>query len=293
MMMAKLHRTAAIIAACLLLPAMAHAAGRIRVLGAENFYADVARQIGGPSVTVSGILNNPDVDPHLYEVSPSVARDVATAQIVIYNGIDYDPWITKLLSATHNSHRIVIDVATLIGKRTGDNPHIWYDPRTMPTLATRLASVLGEIDPTHRLDYIARAAAFRQSMELIDTKIAELRKRLEGVSVTATEPVFGYMLQALGLRIRNNAFQLSVMNNTEPSARDVATFEDDLRKHRVKLLVYNGQASDPIATRMRALARASGVPIIAVTETEPQGVKYQTWMIDTLRAVDRALPKAQ
>jgi zinc/manganese transport system substrate-binding protein len=161
----------------------------------------------------------------------------------------------------------------------------------MPALAAKLAAALSQVDSAHRLDYRARAASFRQSMEPIDAKIAKLRARLSGTPVTATEPVFGYMLQALGMRVRNNSFQLAVMNNTEPSAGDVATFEDDLRMHRVKLLVYNGQASDPIAARMEGIAKASHIPVIAVTETEPPGMNYQAWMMSELDAVDRALPK--
>jgi zinc/manganese transport system substrate-binding protein len=81
------------------------------------------------------------------------------------------------------------------------------------------------------------------------------------------------------------------MNDTEPSASDVAAFETDLRTHRVKLLVYNSQASDPIAMRMEKLARASGVPVVGATETEPPGKTYQAWMMSELDAVDRALPE--
>ena len=109
--------------------------------------------------------------------------------------------------------------------------------------------------------------------------------------MTATEPVFGYMLDALGLESRNQGFQIAVMNNTEPSASDVAKFEDDLKGHKVVLLVYNSQASDPIAERMETLAHESGVPVVGATETEPPGVTYQQWMSNELDAVDHALPK--
>ena len=60
----------------------------IKIVAAENFYGDVAKQIGGPDVAVTSILNNPDQDPHLFEVSPSVGRDISDARIVIYNGVD-------------------------------------------------------------------------------------------------------------------------------------------------------------------------------------------------------------
>jgi zinc/manganese transport system substrate-binding protein len=266
-------------------------ANPIEIVAAENFYGDIAEQIGGQDVSVSSILNNPDQDPHLFEVSPSVGRDVSAARIVIYNGIDYDPWMEKLLAAARSASRETIVVAELIGKKTGDNPHIWYDPATMSTLAKTLADALIVADPVHKAGYEERLARFDDSVKAIQAKINELHARLAGTPVTATEPVFGYMFAALGMQVRNQAFQLAVMNNTEPSASDVAAFENDVKAHRVKLLVYNSQATDPVAARMRKIAEASGVPVVGATETEPAGMDYRGWMLRELDAIDRALPR--
>ena len=271
--------------------ASAHAATPIAIVAAENFYGDVARQIGGADVKVTSILNNPDQDPHLFEVSPSVARAVSDARVVIYSGIGYDPWMKKLLAAARSPQRKTIVVAKLIGKKTGDNPHIWYDLAAMRALAKTLEADLSGIDPAHRAVYQSRTAKFLQSLQPIEAKIAALHARLAGVPVTATEPVFGYMLDALGMRNRNQKFQRAVMNNTEPSASDVAGFENDLKAHEVKLLVYNSQASDPVADRMLKLAKDSGVPVMGATETQPPGKSYQAWMMSELDAVDHALPK--
>ena len=261
------------------------------VVAAENFYGDVAQQIGGPQVRVASILSNPDQDPHLFEASPSVAREISVARIVVYSGIDYDAWAEKLLGAARSAERTVIVVADLVGRKPGDNPHIWYDPATMLALAKALADDLGSADAAHRADYQQRLADFQDSVKPIQARIATLRARLAGTPVTATEPVFGYMFDALGLQVRNRSFQMSVMNNTEPSASDVAAFENDLRTHQVRLLVYNSQASDPVAARMEKLARAAHVPVVGATETEPAGKRYQAWMLGELDAVDRALPK--
>ncbi len=287
----KLLPVLAYLAALLAFPAAA-SADPIHIVAAENFYGDVAQQIGGPGVSVTSILSNPDEDPHLFEASPSVARAISAARIVIYSGIDYDPWVEKLLSAAKSSDRKTIVVAELAGKKTGDNPHIWYDVGTMLTFAKTLADDLGSADPAHRADYQQRLAQFQKSLAPIEAKIVELRSRLAGTEVTATEPVFGYMIEALGMKSRNASFQLAVMNNTEPSASDVAAFEDDLKQHKVKLLIYNSQASDPIAEHMMKLAKASGIPVVGANETEPPGLTYQAWMQSELDAVDRALPKS-
>jgi zinc/manganese transport system substrate-binding protein len=285
-----------LIAACLALllaaPACAQpAASRpINIVAAENFYGDLAIQIGGPEVQVTSILTNPDQDPHLFEASPSVARAISAARIVVYNGIDYDPWMAKLLGATRSEDRQVIVAADLIGRKPGDNPHIWYDPATMLACARALAAALASDDPAHKPAYDQRLARFEASIAPIQARIAALRQRLAGTPATATEPVFGYMFDALGMRIRNLSFQLAVMNGTEPSASDVAAFETDLRTHAVKLLVYNAQASDPIAERMERLAKAAHIPVVGAPETEPPGKTYQSWMLAELDEVAKALP---
>ncbi|HLH93924.1 MAG TPA: zinc ABC transporter substrate-binding protein [Xanthobacteraceae bacterium] len=265
--------------------------GPVNIVAAENFYGDIAKQIGGADVKVTSIMSNPDQDPHLFEASPSVARNVSGARIVIYSGADYDPWMEKLLGAAKSGDRKVIVAADLVGKKAGDNPHIWYDPATMLTLAKSLSEMLAAEDPDHKDGYGQRLAAFEDSVKPIQAKIAELHDRLNGTPVTATEPIFGYMFDALGMQVRNESFQLAVMNNTEPSASDVAAFEKDLKTHQVKLLVYNSQASDPIAVRMEKIAKAAKIPVVGATETEPNGKNYQAWMMSELSSVDKALPK--
>lgn len=263
----------------------------IRIVAAENFYGDIAQQIGGAEVTVASILSNPDQDPHLFEASPSVAREISAARVVIYNGIDYDPWMEKLIGAARSAKRESIVVAELVGRKPGDNPHIWYDPTTMLALARNLTGTLAAEDPSHKEMYAQRLQQFERSVKPIAAKLDELRGRFAGMPVTATEPVFGCVFDALGMEVKNQSFQLAVMNNTEPSASDVAALEDDLKRRSVKLFVYNSQATDPIADRMRKLASEAGVPVVGATETEPRGKNYQAWILSELDAVDHALSK--
>ena len=153
----------------------------------------------------------------------------------------------------------------------------------------RSPNSLAIIDPLHKTDYDRNLQTFVESMKPMEDKVAQMRQRYAGTEVTATEPVFGYMAAALGLHMRNQRFQLAVMNNTEPRASDVATFESDLRNHKVKALIYNSQATDNAAQRLLRIARASHIPVVGVTETEPAGKAFQVWMMDQLNALDTAL----
>jgi zinc/manganese transport system substrate-binding protein len=262
---------------------------RIPVVAAENFYGDVVHQLGGNHVDVTSILSNPDQDPHLFEASPKTARALQHASIVVYNGADYDPWMAKLLAASKNAKRTTIVAADLVGKESGANPHLWYDPATMPTVARAVSAALEQADPSHKADYDANLAKFLDSLKPIGDKVAALHARYAGVPVTATEPVFGYMSNAIGLDMRNQRFQLAAQNDTEASASDIAAFERDLREKRVRVLIYNGQASEALTKRMLKLAQESHVPTVSVTETQPAGKTFQQWMLAQLDALSVSL----
>ncbi|MER8914930.1 zinc ABC transporter substrate-binding protein [Mesorhizobium sp. M0761] len=280
---------ALLVAVPLLTGTAARAEDKLTIVAAENFYGDLARQIGGSNVTVTSILANPDDDPHLFETSPSTARTIADAKIVIYNGADYDPWMDKLLSASTAKDRTTIVAADLIGKKSGDNPHLWYDPATLPAIAKALSADLAKRDPANAVYYEANLKAFQTSLEAIDKEITDVKNTYAGTEVTATEPVFGYMAEALGLKMLNYDFQVALMNDAEPSATQVAAFENSLKDGSAKILFYNSQVIDEATTRLLDIAKQNKVTVIGVTETEPAGQTIQTWFGGQIDAVQKAL----
>jgi zinc/manganese transport system substrate-binding protein len=280
---------ALLVAAPLLAGTVAQAEDKLNIVAAENFYGDLARQIGGSHVAVTSILSNPDDDPHLFETSPSTARTIADAKIIIYNGADYDPWMDKLLSASTKPDRTTIVAADLIGKKSGDNPHLWYNPATLPAIAKALTADLSKRDPANAAHYEANLKKFQSSLDVIDKEIADVKKTYAGTEVTATEPVFGYMAEALGLKMLNYDFQVALMNDAEPSATQVAAFENSLKDGTAKILFYNSQVTDEATTRLLDIAKQNKVTVIGVTETEPAGRTIQTWFGGQLDAVQKAL----
>jgi zinc/manganese transport system substrate-binding protein len=262
---------------------------KIKVVAAESFYGGIAQQIGGDLIEVASIMSNPSQDPHLFETTPGVVRQIADAQIVIYNGADYDPWMEKLLNATPRAERTVITVANLVGKKAGDNPHLWYAPATMPAAAKAMAAAFTKADGDHASDYAARLAATLTALEHIDKRVEQIRAKHGGETITATEPVFGYMADALKLKMRNERFQLAMMNDTEPSARDIAAFENDLKQHKVKVLLYNKQVTGKMTERLLKVAGNAKVPVVGITETQPESVSFEDWMLGELNDLDKAL----
>jgi zinc/manganese transport system substrate-binding protein len=279
---------AAAFAAATLVAAPAWAAP-VKIVAAENFYGDMASQIGGADVSVTSILSSPDQDPHLFEASAATAKTLAEAKIVIVNGVDYDPWMEKLLAAHKSPGRKAIVVAQLVGRKAGDNPHLWYDPANVKAAAQALVDDLEAIDPDHKADYDKGGAQFLESLKPLEAKIADMRKKYSGTPIAASEPVFGYQAGLIGLTVLDEKFALAVMNNAEPSASEVAGFEVDLKGHKAKAMLFNAQASEPAVQRLVQMAKENHIPVVGVSETEPAGSNYQKWMLGQLDALDAAL----
>ncbi len=285
-MISKFHVLTAIAVCVASAPAFADP---VKVVAAENFYGDLASQIGGANVAVTSILSNPDEDPHLFEASPETAKALSDAKVVIVNGVDYDPWMEKLLGAHKAPGRKEILVGALVGHKPGDNPHLWYDPATMKAAGKALVADLVAVDPAHKADYEQGYAKFLDSLKPMDDKIAAMRKSYAGQPVTASEPVFGYQAGLIGLKVRNEKYALAIMNNAEPTPSEVAGFENDLKGKKVKAMLYNAQASEPAVGKLVDLAKANGIPVVGVSETEPANSTYQAWMMGQLDALDKAL----
>ena len=87
----------------------------------------------------------------------------------------------------------------------------------------------------------------------------------------------------------NQSFQRAIMNETEPSAKDTAAMEADLKGAKVKTLFYNTQVTDAVTEHLLSLANAAKVPVVGVTETRPAGQTYIQWMLSEIDATDKAL----
>jgi zinc/manganese transport system substrate-binding protein len=266
--------------------------GKIVAIGAENEYADVIQQVGGKYVQASAVMSNPNTDPHTFEASAATGRLVNASQLVVQNGLGYDTFMDTLENAVPDSSRHTIVVQKLLGlPDSTPNPHLWYKPGVMATVAQAIAANLAAIDPAHKSYFQANAKAFTNSLSTWTSAMAAFKASYPGTPVATTEPVADYLLQAAGADNRTPwAFQADIMNGTDPSAQDVAVERDLFTKHLVKVFVYNQQVTDSLTESFIALAKANGIPVVGVYETMPEpGYHYQSWMLAEVRALRAAV----
>ena len=264
----------------------------IVAVGAENEYANVIAQVGGKYVQASAIMSNPNTDPHTFEASASVAREVSAAQLVVQNGVGYDTFMNTIEKAAPNSARKVIVVQNLLGLPTDTpNPHLWYKPGTMPAVANAIAADLAALQPAHASYFKASAAVFITSLTAWDNALAAFKAKYPNTPVATTEPVADYMLQAAGAdNLTPFAFQADIMNGTDPSAQDTAVERSLFTQHKVKVFLYNQQVTDTLTESFITLARQNHVPVVGVYETMPvPGFNYQSWMLTEVQDLTKAV----
>ncbi len=261
----------------------------LHAVGLESQYADVMRQIGGPYVQVSAIEDDPNTDPHEFELSPDVAKRIYGADVIVANGLGYDGWADKLLGNAHGE--VISAQAVLKLPDSTPNPHLWYDPETMPAVARAVAAAFAAKDPAHAAQYAANEKAFEASLQPWVNALAELRQKYAGTKVAVTEPVADYMLQAAGLNIATPfSLQAAIMNGTDPAPQDVSAQQALLSGGGAKIFVYNQQVTDALTVSFLATAKGAKLQVLGVYELMPAGAKnYQGWMESEVAELGRDL----
>ena len=259
--------------------------------GAITLNGNVAAQIGGKYVAVDSIKGIP-APAHLRGVARGRPSGQRCPGEIIQNGIGYDEFMTKLESASPNPKRYVIDVQHLLGlPDTTPNPHLWYDPITMPTVARKLATDFSLIDPAHAAYFKAHAVRFVASLGPWLRAIAVFKAKYPGTPFATTEPVADYMLEAAGARnLTPFTLQADIMNGVDPAPQDVTAQEGFFSGHKVKVFVYNQQVTDSLTESFITDAHNAGIPVIGVYETMPvPGYDYQSWMLAEVTALTKAV----
>jgi zinc/manganese transport system substrate-binding protein len=284
-------------AACSVSPAAgtgATGAGVIQVVAAENFWGSIASQIGGARTRVVSIISNPNTDPHSYEPTAHDARILASAQMVIENGIGYDPWVPKLLAADQ-SHPTVLDVGRVLGVAANGNPHRWYNPADVGAVIHRITTDLQSIDPAQSSYFAARETSFNTvALRPYHAAIQAIRTKYGGSPVGASESIFSMLAPALGLRlVTPYSFLKAISEGADVSAADKQTIDQQIDDHAIKIYVYNSQNVTPDVQAQLTEVKAAHIPYATITETlAPANATYQGWQTRQLLGIQAALAAA-
>ena len=267
---------------------------KIQIVAAENFWGSLVSQLGGTHVQVLSVVSDPNADPHEYESNTADAQAIANANFIIINGAGYDDWAAKIIAASNNPNQKVLNVADLLGKKEGDNPHFWYNPVYVNETVNKMYSDLVATDPTNTVYYTQQYASLNASLGQYNNRINEIKQQFHGTRVASTESIFEYLADAAGLDLVSPPeFMKAVAEGNDPPAQSVVQFQQLLQGQsngNVTVLVYNEQTVTPLTQSIKALAAKEGIPIVGVTETiQPSDAMFQDWMNAQLLSLQNAL----
>jgi zinc/manganese transport system substrate-binding protein len=266
-------------------PVSANPSGTIAVVAAENFWGSIAGQLGGSHAQVTSIITNPNTDPHDYEASPADGRLMARAQLVIDNGVGYDPWAPKLLAADPDPKRTELTVGTLVGVPQGGNPHRWYSPADVHRVIGRITADYQRLDPADAGYFATRQRDFENTaLAGYDRLIGAIKAKYAGTPIGASESIISPLAEGLGLRMLTpESFLDAISEGSDPTAADKTTIDTQISTRQIKVYVQAQVAE----------ARAAGIPVVTVTETlAPANATFQDWQVKQLQGIEAALHQA-
>jgi zinc/manganese transport system substrate-binding protein len=263
------------------------------VLAVENFYASLVNQLGGQCVSTATILSDPDADPHEFQPSAGDVRAYQGAQLVVENGLGYDDFSDKIL-ATLGQQPVLVKAGDVVGLQVGANPHVWYSAGYVDQIRAAIVTSLKQLDPGAGAYFDAQSSALDQEFTTYHGLINQIASQYGGTPVGATESIFVDMAYTTGLNLVSPAeFMQALSEGNDPSARDIATFQDQIQNHRIKVLVYNTQTVTSLTEQLKALAQQNNIPSVGVSETMPLGAQtFQGWQASQLELLRQALQKA-
>lgn len=267
----------------------------IQVIAAEDFWGSIASQLGGAYVQVTSVVSSPSVDPHDYESTTNDARNFAQADYVILNGAGYDDWGQRLLDANPTPNRKVLTVANILGKKRGDNPHFWYHPDFVETMADHITADYQALDPAHRTYFAQQRVAFENALQPYHELVTSMQTTFAGTKIGSSESIAVYMAQALHLNLITPSAYLNAENNgTEPPTDAVAQFHQQITHKEMAVMLIDVQNISHETQNLEQMVKQQGIPIVEITETiRPAGRTFQQWQLDQLRALQNALTQQQ
>src|SRR5688572_28241111 len=252
--------------------------GRVPVVATTTQLTDFVRVIGGNHVDVHGILKV-DVDPHDYEPSPADVARLASAKVIVKNGVGLEEWFDATIRNAEPKAAIV-DASTGVALRDAGDPHIWLDPRNAKVMVRNIAAALAAADPAHAADYEANAAAYTSELDRLDGEIAAEIARLVNRKLVTNHDALGYYVDRYGLEFVGSIIP-SFDTSAELSAADVSGVVSRIRQAGVKAVF--SESSVPPKTA-EAIGRDAGVTVVAgddalyVDSLGPRGSDGDTYL---------------
>lgn len=262
--------------------------GTIEVAASVNQWGTVAKALGGDNVNVTSIINSTNVDAHDYEPTTSDIAKLQKAQVIIVNGAGYDAWAVK---AAQTANAIIVNAAEIGGVNDGENPHVWFSADVRKAVAQAITEAYEQADAAKKNDLDKMNDQWAAEENNVESKIAEVKQKTDGLAYAATESVASYLAEDMGLADATpSGYARATANESEPTPTDIKQFTDALKAGEIKLLVVNTQEESELTGKITDAAKSVEVPMVELTEQMPEQYDSLTaWIAALVDAFSQAI----
>lgn len=262
--------------------------GTIEVAASVNQWGTVAKALGGDNVNVTSIINSTNVDAHDYEPTTSDIAKLQKAQVIIVNGAGYDAWAVK---ATQTANATIVNAAEVGRVNDGENPHVWFSADVRKAVAQAITEAYEQADAAKKNDFDKMNDQWTAEENNVESKIAEVKQKTDGLAYAATESVASYLAEDMGLADATpSGYARATANESEPTPTDIKQFTDALKAGEIKLLVVNTQEESELTDKITDAAKSVEVPMVELTEQMPEQYDSLTaWMEGLVDAFSQAI----
>lgn len=262
--------------------------GTIEVVASVNQWGTVAKTLGGGNVNVTSIINSTNVDAHDYEPTTSDIAKLQKAQVIIVNGAGYDAWAVK---AAQSANATIVNAAAVGGVNDGENPHVWFSADVRKAVAQAITEAYEQADAAKKSDFDKLHDQWKSEENNVESKIAEVKQKSDGLAYAATESVASYLAEDMGLTDATpSGYAQATANESEPTPTDIRQFADALKSGEIKLLIVNTQEESELTGKITNAAKSANVPMVELTEQMPEQYDSLTaWMESLVDAFSKAI----
>ena len=262
--------------------------GTIEVVASVNQWGTVAKTLGGGNVNVTSIINSTNVDAHDYEPTTSDIAKLQKAQVIIVNGAGYDAWAVK---AAQSANATIVNAAAVGGVNDGENPHVWFSADVRKAVAQAITEAYEQADAAKKSDFDKLHDQWKSEENNVESKIAEVKQKSDGLAYAATESVASYLAEDMGLTDATpSGYVRATANESEPTPTDIKQFTDALKSGEIKLLIVNTQEESELTGKITNAAKSANVPMVELTEQMPEQYDSLTaWMESLVDAFSKAI----
>ncbi|MFT4776133.1 MAG: zinc/manganese transport system substrate-binding protein [Oleispira sp.] len=228
----------------------------IRVVTSFSILEDLVNTLGGEHVVVANLVDR-NQDAHTYQPKPSDAVAIAKADLVVFNGLAFEGWITRLIknSGYKNKQLIASDGVNAINHGEEIDPHAWQSFDNIRVYIQNITHTLITLRPQHKDDFTQRQQQYLNTLNALENS---LLKELADIPrnkriVVTSHDAFGYLEREFDIRF---LAPLGLSVEVEASAQDVANVIDQIREQNVKALFVENINSPRLLERIASETNA-------------------------------------